>query len=143
MICEGDSMAEILDCTLKLITEGTKVTVNVKYIARFSPLEMFFYENGARFFEAINIVGMDSSDVLSGNFKVLAYFPTTELPVLEAINSSTRRLNRDRTMVVDRAKLQEDTNLGDEDEIRCRITISPLYLPAEATAWTNQEILLG
>jgi len=41
------------------------------------------------------------------------------------------------------AKLQEDTNLGDEDEILCRITISPLYLPAEVTAWTNQEILLG
>ena len=46
-------------------------------------------------------------------------------------------------MTVTRASLQEDNGLGDDDEIRCRMTMDALNLPEDVTGFTDQEILLG
>src|SRR5438105_4369175 len=99
------------------ITQGTTTTLEVIYKAHFSPFEVKLAQMGLRFQERITVQGMDGNTATT-----LATFPSELVSVMPVVD-------RDRTLVVPRATLQEDPP-GDDDEIRCEIRIVPLDLPA-------------
>ncbi len=124
---------------LTLTTVGANVTVNVTYNAVFSPFERFLAANGLRFEERIRVIGVDPPGATTGT--ILHNFPAQTLPVTAGAVPQT--IARNRSITVTRASLQEDAGLGDADEIRCRIEITPIGMPASITDFTDQEVLLG
>ena len=132
-------MVWIQNADLTLTTVGTNTTVNVKYTALVNPLERHMCAKGMLLGESIAIMGMDPEGSYTGT--IIRYFPTSYLPVTDGtVNQS---IARNLSITVTRASLNEDTGLGDNDEIRCKIRIYPVYLPVEAIGWTDQEILVG
>lgn len=57
--------------------------------------------------------------------------------------ATLQTINRDVSIIKTRASLQEDTGVGDADEIRCRINITPIGMPISLFDFTDQEVLLG
>ena len=123
---------------LTLTTVGNNVTVNVTYNAGINPLERFLVANGLALVERIAVIGVDPP---KDDRPVLHNFPAEVLPVTPG--GGAQNIPRNRSITVTRASLQEDNGLGDDDEIRCRITIDALNLPEDTTAFTDQEILVG
>jgi hypothetical protein len=132
-------MARISNAQLTLTTVGNNVTVNVTYNAGINPLERFLVANGLALVERIAVIGVDPPNTTTGT--VLHNFPAEALPVTPG--GGAQNIPRNRSITVTRASLQEDNGLGDNDEIRCRIVIEALNLPATITGFTDQEILLG
>jgi hypothetical protein len=124
---------------LTLTTTGSTTRVRVQYSVYFSALERFLAGNGLTFREIIQVMGIDPPGSTTGI--VLAVFPVQNIPVPAGTGAVT--VARDRSdLEVPRNALQEDP-IGDSDEIRCKIIIQPIGLPAEVSAFTDQEILLG
>ena len=118
------------------VTVGTNVTLDVTYNAVFTPLEGFLVQNGLIFRERIRSVGIDPFVAPA----VLGNFPAQDIPVPLAGGTVART----RTHTVTRASLQEDAGLGDNDQIKCRIDIEVLGLPATLlNQFTDDEILFG
>ena len=132
-------MARINNPQLTLTTVGNNVRINVTYSAGINRLERFLVANGLALVERIAVIGVDPPNSTTGT--VLHNFPAEALPVTAGGGAQT--IARNRSLTVTRASLQEDAGLGDDDEIRCRITIDAVNLPADVTAFTDQEILLG
>jgi len=124
---------------LTLTTVDENVTVRVRYNAVFTPFERFLAANGMKFREQIAVMGMDAPGPFTGN--VLANFTAEYL--LVTAGPGVQTIPRDRSKIVTRASLQEDPALGDNDEIRCRITITPIGMPVSITEYTDQEVLIG
>jgi hypothetical protein len=124
---------------LTLITEGKNTTIKVTYKAIFSPFERHLAANGLKFVERIRVIGVDPPGAVTGT--TLHQFTPNTLPV--TAGTTKQIINRERSMTVTRASLQEDTGLGDDDEIRCRIDIDMIGMPTDITAYTDQEVLLG
>ena len=132
-------MARINNANLTLTTVGNNVTITVTYSAVINALERFLEANGLGLVERIAVIGVDPPGSTTGT--VLHNFPAENLPVTAGGGPET--IARNRSITVSRASLQEDNGLGDNDEIRCRITIDALNLPADITAFTDQEVLVG
>lgn len=128
-------MVWIQSPNLTLTTVGSNVTIRVQYRATVNDLERHMCANGMVFYERIQVFGIDPPGAYAGT--VIANFPTLQFPI------SPNPIARDRSITVPRANLQEDSGVGDMDEIRCKIIIYPVNLPAESTGWTDQEVLLG
>ena len=96
---------------------------------------------GLVFQEQIAVIGVDPAGSTTGT--VLTNFPNANLPVTDG--GVTQTIARNISKTVTRASLQEDSGLGDDDEIRCRIRIAAIGLPPAVTpdAFTDQEILVG
>lgn len=123
---------------LTLITEGDNVTIKVQYKATFTPLDRHLASKGLRFRERILVIGEDPG---TRGDRLLYTFPMVNLPVTDG--SVNLVLNRNLSQTVTRASLQEDTGLGDADEIRCNIQIIPMGIPETHSSYTDQEVLLG
>ena len=135
-------MPSINTRNLTLTTVGTKVTINVTYKAVFSPFERVLAANGLQFFERIRVLGVDGANgEITTVLPIAPTFVAQLLPVTAGIGSET--ISRDRSITVSRSFLQEDPNLGDPDEIQCRIEIEPIGLPASLSTLTDVEVLLG
>jgi hypothetical protein len=132
-------MARIVSPNLTLTTVDGNVTINVTYSAVINPLERFLEASGLVLRERIAVIGVDPPGGTTGT--VLHNFPAQDLPVTPGAGSQT--IARNRSLTVTRQSLQEDPGLGDDDEIRCRITIDVLNLPVDVTGFTDQVILLG
>lgn len=124
---------------LTLTTVNDKVTIKVTYNVGFSPFELHLVANGLKFQEHISVIGVDPPNSTAG--RVLKYFRPETLPIITTPPIPT--LQRNRSITVSRASLQEDAGLGDDDEIRCRIEIKPIGMPGLVTGFTDQEILTG
>jgi hypothetical protein len=155
-------MARINNAQLTLTTAGNNVTITVTYSAVINALERFLKANGLGLVERIAVIGVDPPGSTPGT--VLHNFPAENLPVTILRSPHSLRLGdlhnfpaenlpvtagggsqtiaRNRSIIVSRASLQEE-GVGDDDEIRCRITIDALNLPADITAFTDQEVLVG
>src|SRR5574341_426603 len=142
-------MPRIINQAQTLTTVGSNVTIEVSYSGVFSPVERFLVANGLRFQEQIHVIGEDTAAAttrilftfLPRDISSLVTPGTTELTV--PITPPARR-------TVTRALLQEDVGsefpgLPDRgnDEIRCRIEITPIGLPAFVSTLTRVETLLG
>ena len=132
-------MAQANNRELTLTTVGANVTVRVTYQAVFTQFERHLASNGLIFRERIAVIGVDPAGSTTGT--VLHNFAAANLGVTAGVGPQT--INRDRQITVTRASLQEDVGLGDNDEIRCRIRIEPIGMPALVEEFTDQEILLG
>jgi hypothetical protein len=138
-------MARISNAQLTLTTVGANIAVednievNVTYNAGINPLERFLVANGLALVERIAVIGVDPPNTTTG--PVLLNFPVEVLPVTPG--AGAQAIPRNRSIIVPRSSLQEDNGLGDDDEIRCRITIDALNLPEDVTGFTDQEILRG
>lgn len=121
-----------------LTTVGDNVTIRVTYNAVFSPLERHLAAKGLIFQERIQVIG---EDVGTATDQILRTFPLVNISVSEGAGYLT--VPRDREITVPRALLQEDTGLGDADEIRCKIEITPIGMPAVVSAFTPEQYLLG
>ncbi len=126
---------------LTLTTVGLNTTIKVTYQATFSVFERHLAGLGLKFRERIAVIGVDPPGSTTGT--VIANFPPVDFPVTDGTVEQSMPINR--SMTVTRASLQEDSGLGDDDEIRCRIRIEAIGLPPDVTpdAFTDQEILVG
>jgi hypothetical protein len=132
-------MASVLAPNLTLTTVGSNVTINVTYTAQASQLERFLVANGMAIQERITVIGIDPPGGITGT--TITFMPTQTLPVTGG--AGPLNLARNRTITVTRAVLQEDAGVGDADEVRCKIELRPIGLPASVEGFTDQEVLLG
>lgn len=129
-------MVGIQNVKMTLTQTMPNVTIRVQYNAAVNPLERHMCANGMQLGERFVVYGIDpTATTLLHNFP-LQYLPVTPGAV-------TQNIARDRTLTVTRASLQEDAGLGDADEIRCKVIVSPVWLPVSAENWSNQEVLPG
>jgi hypothetical protein len=128
-------MATIGPANLTLTTVGANTTIRVQYNVTFSAFERFLAANGLVFQERIAVFGVDPPGSTTGTN--LVNFPSQNLTL------DGMPLVRDRSLTVPRLTLNEDPAPGDQDEIRCRITIVPVNLPTTVEKWSDQEVLLG
>jgi hypothetical protein len=131
---------------LTLTREGGNVRVTVTYNAVFSVFERNLAGLGMNFVERISVLGIDPPGSTTGT--VLAEFQGQFIPVPSGAGPIS--VARNRQIVLTRAQLDEDPSsiLGPEfdgDEIRCRIRIQSLGIPAAVTPdeFTDQEVLGG
>ncbi len=134
-------MPSVNSAQLTLTTIGTNVTINVTFNAVFTAFERQLAGLGMTFHEHIDVFGIDPPGSTTGT--VITSFPSPNFAVTVGAGSQT--IPRSVSMVVSRASLQEDAGVGDADEIRCKIRIHSVGLPAEFTPdiFTDQEVLLG
>ena len=134
-------MPSINSANLALTTVNQNVTINATFNAVFSAFERQLAGLGMSYHEHIEVIGVDPAGSTTG--VVLTSFPLTTFAVTAGAGSQTIARNVSKT--VTRASLQEDSALGDDDEIRCKIRIHAVGLPQEFTpdAFTPQQVLLG
>jgi hypothetical protein len=134
-------MPSVNSAALALITVGQNVTVSVTYNAVFTAFERQLAGLGMGFHEHLDVFGIDPPGSLTGT--LLDTFPLT--PFAVTVGAGAQVVPRSVQMVIPRPALQEDTALGDADEIRVRIRIHAVGLPAEFSPdiFTDQEVLLG
>ncbi len=112
---------------------GNDVTLEISYVAVFSPLERHLAAHGLVFEEHVSIFGEDmgrSADL------VLHNLPPEPIDV--SAGTTPLRVPRRRILTVTRQSLREDRGLG-SDEIDARIDIVAVGLPAAiVTAMTPQ-----
>jgi hypothetical protein len=134
-------MPSVNSAALALITIGQNVTVSVTYNAVFTEFERQLAGLGMTFHEHLDVFGIDPPGSLTGT--LLDTFPLASLAV--SVGAGTLTVPRSVQMVMARSALQEDTAVGDADEIRVKIRIHAVGLPPEFSAdiFTDQEILLG
>jgi hypothetical protein len=136
-------MPTVENANLELITVNGNVTIRVTYDVRFTPFERQLADLGLRYHSHITAHGMDPAGSLTGPNLVGVIFPTLNFPV--TAGTVDQVLPRDESQTVIRALLQEDPNVGDADEIRCKIRIHSVGIPPEFTEdlFTDQVVLLG
>jgi hypothetical protein len=136
-------MPTVENADLTLSTVDGRVTIRVTYDARFTPFERQLAGLGMRYHSHINALGMDPAGSLTGANLAGVDFPTQNFPV--TAGTVDQVLSRDESQTVIRALLQEDPNIGDTDEIRCKIRIHSVGIPPEFTAdeFTDEKVLLG
>jgi hypothetical protein len=134
-------MATINSAALALITVDDTVTVSVTFNAVFTPFERQLAGLGLRFHRHLDVIGIDPAGSFDGS--VLATFPLVDFPV--TVGAGTQSIPVSTQLNLARATLQEDSGLGDTDEIRVKIRIHAVGMPAEFTpdVFTDQETLLG
>lgn len=134
-------MPTITSPALALITVDDNVTVSVTYNAVFTSFERQLAGLGMNFHEHLDVFGMDPPGSLTGT--LIASFPQTRFAVTAGAGSQT--IPRSVQMVLSRSSLQEDTSVGDADEIRVKIRVHSVGLPPIFTpdAFTDEERLLG
>jgi hypothetical protein len=118
---------------LTVTLSGTNVTITVSYAGTWSFFERFLGENGLVFREDIEIIGEDAG---SGDDVVLHKFSMTLGP------SSSLSFTRNPSFTVSRQSLQEDIG-SDNDEITCRVTVTPIGMPARRVVQSAQTTLAG
>ena len=114
-------MPSINTPALALITVGQNVTVSVTYNAVFTPLDRQLAGLGMTFHEHLDVFGIDPPGSLTGTD--LATFPMT--PFAVTVGAGPLTIPRSVQMVMSRTSLQEDTGLGDNDEIRVKSASIP------------------
>lgn len=131
---------------LTLTREGGNIRLTVTYNAVFSAFERNLAGLGMNFVERISALGIDPPGSTTGT--VLAEFQGQFIPVPPGNGPVT--VARNRQIVLTRAQVDEDPSafLGpdfDADEIRCRIRIQSLGIPAAVTPdeFTDQEVIGG
>lgn len=136
-------MPTVENANLTLTTVDGRVTIRVRYDARFTPFERQLADLGMRYHSHVNAHGMDPAGSLAGANLVGVVFPTQNFPV--TAGTVDQVLSRDESQTVIRSLLQEDPNSGDADEIRCKIRIHSVGIPPEFTAdvFTDEKVLLG
>jgi hypothetical protein len=87
------------------------------------------------------VIGVDPSGSFTGT--VITTFPLVDFPV--TVGAGTQTIPVSTQLILPRATLQEDTGVGDADEIRVKIRIHAVGLPPEFSpdVFTDQESLLG
>ena len=133
---------------LTLTREGGNVRVTVTYNAVFSAFERALAGLGMQFVERISVLGVDPPGSTTGT--VLAEFAAQVIPVPPGAGA-TQVPRPARSILLTRAQVDEDPSIPflgpefDGDEIRCRIRIQSIGLPAAVTpdAFTDQEVLGG
>lgn len=134
-------MPTVNGANLTLTTVNQNVTINVTFNAVFTAFERQLAGLGMNYHEHVEVIGVDPAGGTTG--VVLTSFPLANLAVTAGAGSQTIARNLSKT--VSRASLQEDTALGDDDEIRCKIRIHSVGLPQEFSSdvFTPQQVLLG
>jgi len=134
-------MASINNANLTLTTVNQNVTINVTFNAVFTAFERQLAGLGMTFHEHVDVLGVDPPGGTTGT--VLTTFPLTNFAV--TVGGGSQTIARNVSKTVTRASLQEDTGVGDNDEIRCKIRIHAVGLPATFTpdVFSDQEILVG
>ena len=131
-------MPTITSPNLTLTTVNNDVTINVTFIATFTSFERQLAGLGMTFDWHIDILGVDAN-----GHSVLTSFPSTTLPVFVGVGPQPIPVNVSKT--VTRASLQEDSGVGDNDEIGCNIRIHSQGMPPTFTddLFTVQRVLVG
>ena len=126
--------------TLTTVNNQT-TTIRVTYTVAFSQLERGLAGLGMDYHDHIDVFGRDGSTDTLLLAEPLPNFGTHSIPVTSG--SGTQTFNIDRSIVVARSLLQEDTAVGDSDEIRCKIRIHSVGMPPELTpdVFTDQETI--
>lgn len=134
-------MSSITGANLTLTTVDQNVTINVKFNAVFTPFERQLHGLGMTSHQHIDVLGIDPAGSTTGT--VLTTFPLTNFAV--TAGAGTQTIPRNESKTVTRGSLQEDTGLGDNDEIRCKIRIHSIGLPPAFSpdVFTDQEVLVG
>ena len=132
-------MVQTQNQSLKLAVVNNAVTIAVSYQAIFSPLERHLAALGLAFREVIQVYGIDPPGSTTGTVIGLIT-PLQIIPVTDGPTPLT--VNRSRAITVSRAQMQEDP-IGDDDEIRCMITVSLVGMPPSVPGWTPQQTLKG
>jgi hypothetical protein len=124
---------------MTLTEVSTGVSIQIQYTAEVNQLERHMCANGMQLEEKIEVYGMDNPTT----FQLLHKFPSKEIPVTAGAN--TEIIERERSITVTRESLQEDDWSGkaEEDDIRCKVIISPVWLPSNTEAWSNMISLPG
>jgi hypothetical protein len=133
-------MATVENANLTLTESEGRVTIRVRYDARFTPFERALHELGWRAHSHITAHGIDGATV--GPSIGAVDFPQRNFALTPGDVDEV--IPRDEEEVVDRDVLQEDIN-GDEDELKCKIRIHSVGIPPDFTAdvFTDQEVMLG
>jgi hypothetical protein len=132
-------MVQTQNQSLKLSVVKDVVTIAVGYQAIFSPLERHLAALGLTYREVIDVFGIDPP----GSFTGTLMGPITPFQNIPVTDGATPLIvNRSRTFIRTRAQMQEDP-IGDDDEIRCRITVNLVGLPPAVPGWTPQQTLKG
>lgn len=136
-------MASAENRKLTLITIDNNVTVDVTYDAVFTPLERNLAAAGMKFVETIRVIGVDPPGGTTGSR--IHTFPSYVFPFPKLHEVATQPVTIERHVKVTkpRSVFQEDQDLGDDDEIRCRIDITPVGMPQRVVAFTDEKILVG
>jgi hypothetical protein len=134
-------MPSVNSAALTLTTTGQTVTLSVSYNAVFTAFERQLAGLGMTFHEHLDVFGIDPPGSLTGT--LLDTFPLT--PFTVSAGAGPLIVPRSVQMDMTRSELQEDTGVGDSDEIRVKIRIHSVGLPPEFSAdiFTDQETLLG
>ena len=134
-------MPTVTAANLTLSTTNQTTRITVAYSVRFSVVERRLAGLGLVFRARIRVIGVDPPGGTTGT--VLANFPPDDLEVTDG--GAPQTLTRSPFIDRPRSSLQEDTGLGDHDEIRCGIRIAAIGLPPLETPdrFTDQEILIG
>jgi len=138
-------MATINTATLTLTTVNQDVTINVTFNAVFSGFERQLAGLGMIFHEHIDVIGIDPPGSLTGTVlpDTSGLFPHTRFAV--TVGAGDQVIARNVSKTITRASLQEDTAVGDADEIRCKIRIHAIGFPPEFSldVFTPQQVLIG
>jgi hypothetical protein len=140
-------MATTKNRQLTITREGSNLRITVSYQAEFNTFERRLVGLGLRFRESIAVIGVDPPGATTGTvLPVSSRFPSPFFAVTDG--AGTQTLNGGGSILVTRGELDEDSNPLvspdlDADEIRCRIRIKAVGLPAAITpdAFTDQEVL--
>ena len=116
-------------------------TIRVTYTVEFTEFERSLAGLGMNFHDHIDVYGVDGSVDTLLLADPLPNFGTHSIAV--TAGAGTQRFNIDRSIVVARSLLQEDTAVGDSDEIRCKVRIHSVGMPPELTpdAFTDLEVI--
>ena len=113
-----------------------EVTIDVSYVAIFSPIERFLANHGLVFEEQIEVYGDDWG---RGFDQILTQFPTQPLLVIDGCEPL--KIHRNRSLTVGRQVLRED-NGWSNDELVVRITLIAVGWPSPRVTVTTRELSL-
>jgi hypothetical protein len=121
-------------------TDNAATKIRVTYSVEFSEIERNLAGLGLLYHDHIVVVGVDGT-VDTPLLEDSPNFGTRTIAVTPG--AGVQSLDMDRTIVVARSLLQEDSGAGDTDEIRCKIRIHAEGFPAEWSpdAFTNQRTI--
>ena len=125
---------------LTLTKVDTGIKIDVTYEITFSRFERNLAELGMTFREAVEVIGVDPPGSTTGRQLLVIAVGKLSVP---AVNNDLP-LKCNHSLIVSRESLDEDpaTVILDDDEIRCRIRILSIGIPAASIdAFTNQQIL--
>ena len=130
-------MPTVNSATLTLTTRDQTVEVEVEYEVSITSFERQLCELGMGIHSHVDLLGVDA-----GGHTVLTTFPRDELSVTA---NTPQPMTRKLSMGLPRSALQEDTGLGDADEISVNVRLHSYGIPPELTPdfFSPQKVLLG